>query len=103
MIDKRSQAIDVLHLIELALAMRENFNDVVECCYCATGLTPREHQVLHSMAAEIAPAGVAKLLQLSPKTVSAHKRAAMRKLGFKYNHELYHWLRKGGLGSIRNS
>ncbi|AGP46860.1 response regulator transcription factor [Serratia plymuthica] len=67
------------------------------CPRCAFTLTARERQVLMALSWELTPQQIAKSLQLSIKTVSAHKCTAMEKLGFTRNSELYHWFRRGGL------
>jgi DNA-binding CsgD family transcriptional regulator len=67
------------------------------CEHCTLMLTPREREVLHCIAEGMAPYRVGKTLDIAFRTVSTHKRAAMRKLGFQSNHELYYWLRQGGL------
>lgn len=68
------------------------------CKRCSPSLTWRERQVLRGLESEMSPERLASLLGLSPKTISTHKRNAMRKLGFRRNSELYYWLRQGGLG-----
>ncbi|WP_425326544.1 response regulator transcription factor [Serratia marcescens] len=60
-------------------------------------LTPREHQVLRCMSCGLTASRVAWVLKITEKTVSAHKRSAMRKLGFRRSGELYQWLLRGGL------
>ncbi|MGP2980176.1 response regulator transcription factor [Serratia nevei] len=67
------------------------------CFHCSQALTPREWEVLYTIRRGLVPSQVAGCLNLSVKTVSAHKRAAMRKLGFQRNTELYLWLLRGGL------
>ncbi len=67
------------------------------CKRCAPCLTKQERAVLLGLAWEITPVRLAQLLNLHVKTISTHKRAAMRKLGFQRNSELCHWLRQGGL------
>nr|WP_269815850.1 LuxR C-terminal-related transcriptional regulator [Serratia ureilytica] len=68
-----------------------------DCPRCALTLTYREWQVLSAIRRCMRPYQVAIYLNLSIKTVSAHKCNAMNKLGFHRNSELYHWLRQGGL------
>ncbi|HEJ7990415.1 TPA: response regulator transcription factor [Serratia liquefaciens] len=67
------------------------------CPRCVPTLSVRELQILRALNGELTPKQIAKELRLSIKTVSAHKCAAMEKLGFTRNTELYHWLRQGGL------
>lgn len=64
-------------------------------------LTQRELEVLSVIATGLATGHVGSMLKINTKTVSSHKRAAMLKLGFRRNIELYHWLRLGGLEQIK--
>jgi len=99
-IGRRDAPPAVVRLIELALAQRRDMmltGAQAACTRCALALTPREREVLYCTSWGETPSGVAKMLNISAKTVSAHKVAAMRKLGFQRNSELYHWLRQGGL------
>lgn len=57
------------------------------------GLTPQERKTIRHMQCERSLTQIAHILNLSPKTVSHHKRAVMKKLGFKRNTELYSWMR----------
>lgn len=68
-----------------------------QCSHCSQALTAREWEVLYTIRRGMVPSQIAGYLNLSVKTVSTHKRAAMRKLGFQRNTELYHWLLQGGL------
>ncbi|EPL9180887.1 response regulator transcription factor [Serratia marcescens] len=98
-LDRRDSPAVVVHLVERLLtpnAARSQVNKAW-CERCSFHLTTREQEVLWAISEEMEPFKVAKRLKLSEKTVSSHKRAAMRKLGFRRNSELYHWLRKGGL------
>lgn len=52
------------------------------------------------MACELPQTAIARNLHLSVKTVNNHKQAAMRKLGFKRNVDLYHRPRLGGLKTV---
>ncbi|UBI66919.1 LuxR C-terminal-related transcriptional regulator [Serratia sp. HRI] len=63
-------------------------------------MTRHEQDVMRYLACELPQATIARNLHLSVKTVSNHKQAAMRKLGFKRNAGLYHWLRMGGLKTV---
>jgi len=58
-------------------------------------ITRREREVLQAIAAGLSPTQIARKLQISTKTVSAHKQASMRKLGFQRSRDLYHWLWQG--------
>ncbi|ALL35899.1 response regulator transcription factor [Serratia marcescens] len=62
-------------------------------------LTPREQEVLYQLQQGKTHAGVASLLGIKEKTISSHKRAAMKKLNFKRTNELFHWMLQGGLTS----
>lgn len=69
----------------------------IACPRCELVLTARERQVLAAIHGGESYYQVAKQLGISSRTVSSHKRAAMRKLGFQSNKELCHWLQLGGL------
>ncbi|WP_447883574.1 helix-turn-helix transcriptional regulator [Serratia fonticola] len=60
-------------------------------------ISPRERQVLLCIAAELTPCQIAKKLAISNKTVSGHKKAVMRKLGFIRPNDLYSWLLLNGI------
>ncbi|WP_440515061.1 helix-turn-helix domain-containing protein [Serratia sarumanii] len=64
------------------------------CPCCTQTLTSRERQVLSCIKGAYDINHIARSLSLSPKTVSAHKRNAMLKLGFRRNNELYYWLQQ---------
>jgi DNA-binding CsgD family transcriptional regulator len=72
-------------------------------CCMSLSLTEREVEVMRFMSWEMTPKSLPRYLNISQKTVSTHKRAVMRKLGFKRNTELYHWLRLGGLDQIKRT
>ncbi|CAO95315.1 helix-turn-helix transcriptional regulator [Erwinia tasmaniensis] len=93
---------DLLTLVEKRLGVRETLTlPVTACGSCALlKLTRSEVRVISCMAQEMSPVSLPQYLKISPKTISAHKRSVMRKLGFKRNEELYHWLRSGGLEQI---
>lgn len=67
------------------------------CPRCSPSLTSQERAVLLGIKWELTSGRLAVLLNLHVKTISTHKRNAMRKMGFRRNSELYHWLREGGL------
>jgi len=54
-------------------------------------LSPRESEVVRLYASGHRCGEIAKLLSLSPKTVSAHKANAMKKLGVTTNADLIRW------------
>ncbi|CAI0920705.1 MULTISPECIES: response regulator transcription factor [Serratia] len=60
-------------------------------------LTVREQEVLHHLGQGKTPAGAASCMGIKEKTISSHKRAAMKKLNFKRSNELFHWMLQGGL------
>lgn len=95
-IRRHDSTVVVLHLVE------QIFGGLIPvspppCSHCSQALTPREWEVLYTIRRGLMPSQVAGCLNLSVKTVSAHKRAAMHKLGFQRNAELYQWLLQGGL------
>lgn len=60
-------------------------------------LTKREFEVLHQLRKGKNPSSIARFLAIKEKTVSSHKRSAMRKLNFKRTNELLLWMIEGGL------
>lgn len=60
-------------------------------------LTPREREVLFHLKKGKTPAGAAISMGVKVKTISSHKRAAMKKLNFRRTNELFHWMLQGGL------
>ncbi|MGF6188954.1 response regulator transcription factor [Serratia sp. 2723] len=60
-------------------------------------LTPREQEVLHYLRQGKRHACVASCMGIHEKTISSHKRAAMKKLNFRRTSELFHWMLQGGL------
>lgn len=65
----------------------------IDCLGCEQRLTVREREILLTLGRGLSPTQVARLLFISEKTISSHKRSAMRKLGFRRPHELYQWIR----------
>lgn len=63
-------------------------------------ISAREREVLQYIAAELTPHQIAKKLNISIKTVSAHKGTAMRKLGFTRKNDLYNWLLLSGITEV---
>ncbi|MGL1813899.1 UNVERIFIED_CONTAM: hypothetical protein GPA08_22130 [Serratia marcescens] len=101
-IRRRDTTEDLLHLLEHMFGGRTPISPHL-CSHCSQALTPREWEVLYTIRRGLMPSQVARCLNLSVKTVSAHKRAAMHKLGFQRNTELYLWLLQGGLDIKRES
>lgn len=54
-------------------------------------LTPRESEVVRYYAHGYRCGEIARMMSLSPKTVSAHKANAMRKLGLNTNADIIRW------------
>lgn len=62
------------------------------CISSSSMLSPRQQDVVVCIKRGMALEEIARELNISIKTVSSHKTAIMRKMGFKRNHELYRWL-----------
>ncbi|MFK3925086.1 helix-turn-helix transcriptional regulator [Serratia liquefaciens] len=60
----------------------------------------REYEVIHYLSLGLPNILISRKLNLSEKTISQHKRNAMRKLKFKRNAELHFWLLCGGLKDV---
>lgn len=89
----------LLAIVEKALSERDSSVFPARNCRCCAllKLTKREKEVMTCLTQEMPQKSLPQYLKISAKTVSAHKRTVMQKLGFKRNEELYHWLRCGGL------
>ncbi|OJT44264.1 helix-turn-helix transcriptional regulator [Serratia plymuthica] len=96
-IDRHINVNTLLLEVERVLAQPPITAPVGKCPRCAQVLTLREHQILSALKCGRRGWQIALQLNLSPKTVSTHKRGAMAKLGFTRNTDLYHWLQSGGL------
>ena len=58
-------------------------------CVCQhRGLTLREQEIMRCMTREMGVTQIARMLDISVKTVSNHKMSVMRKMGFRRNAEL---------------
>lgn len=105
-IERRACPLTLLQAVERGLKAsksRERAPPKI-CSQCMTQvLTARERDVMRGMAWGISQTCLPQYLDISPKTISTHKRTVMRKLGFRRNAELYHWLRLGGLKQIERS
>jgi len=105
-IERRARPLMLLQAVEQGLqarGRREQFPQKT-CSYCMSQvLTVRERDVMRGMACGISQTCLPQYLAISPKTISTHKRTVMRKLGFRCNAELFHWLRLGGLKQIERS
>lgn len=101
-ISRRDNSQTVLHQIEKMLALRQTvtLTEPQNCPRCSLTLTFRERQVLLAIGTGMTPNRVARHLKLHVKTISAHKLAAMSKLGFQRNIELYRWMRQNDLIKI---
>ncbi|EMH5178808.1 response regulator transcription factor [Serratia marcescens] len=99
--DSPGSVVGQLDLALAGMAARAYGGEVRRCHWCERQrITRREQDVMRYLACELPQTTIARNLHLSVKTVSNHKQAAMRKLGFKRNVDLYHWLRMGGLKTV---
>lgn len=94
----RYQPIDVVNsMLEEAIAVQRAQPVHTKLDAFTQLLTLREREVLSYLRQGKSHEETANVMSLHVKTVSSHKRSAMRKLNFKRNHELFHWLLQGGL------
>lgn len=77
------------HLLQKTMS-RKIFSEV--CYLCRGSLTRREKEILKWFSEGLSPAEIAKASGLSIKSVSQHKRNAMRKFSLKNTQELVMWL-----------
>ena len=94
----RNQPVDTVNrMLEEAMFVQGSLASSVNLTEVIQQLTLREREVLQYMIKGKSLIETASVMRLKNKTVSTHKRSAMRKLNFKRNQELYHWLLQGGL------
>ncbi|AYM89258.1 DNA-binding response regulator [Serratia sp. 3ACOL1] len=95
----RNQPIDVLKsMLEEAISMQGFLPP--KKMLDTQGFTLRESEVLRYLRQGKSHEETANVMRLHVKTISGYKRSAMRKLNFKRNQELFHWLLQGGLSSL---
>lgn len=91
--------------------LSQQLSDILDTHPCSTSpmptpdtqpLTQQETRVLRYLSIGFHSVLISRYLNISPKTVSYHKRSAMKKLCFSRNIELYHWLARGGLPDVPN-
>lgn len=101
---RRDTTVAIVRLVEkiLVSSRHQRLKATDTCRRCMPHLTPREQAVLWGVSWGLTPASLADMLSLNSKTVSAHKRNAMRKLGLQSNNELCLWFRQGGLNYVKN-
>lgn len=90
----------LLQLIEKKLVLSQPFTGkhlAEEQVFLREPLTLREHEVLCHLKQGKTHASAANCLGIKVKTISSHKRAAMKKLNFRRTNELFHWMLRGGL------
>ena len=90
----------LLQLIEKKLVLSQPFTGnhlAEEQVFLREPLTLREHEVLCHLKQGKTHASAANCLGIKVKTISSHKRAAMKKLNFRRTNELFHWMLQGGL------
>lgn len=101
----RTDSVDtILAKLVQAIQMREQF------CHTPGGgracearrLTLQERRVMRLIGYGMTLGEVARILDIHPKTVSAHKCTVMRKLGLRRKVHLFHWLRQSGLLNVRS-
>lgn len=86
--------VTVLHREAPVAALRTLFRRPfpAERCPALPRLTVREIRILRYLKAGMRANGIARLMAVSPKTLSAHKRRAMEKLGMRSTRLLLLWL-----------
>ncbi|WP_261237480.1 response regulator transcription factor [Serratia marcescens] len=90
----------LLQLIEKKIFLSQSLpgkHPPEEQVFLGEPLTQREHEVLCHLKQGKTHAGAANCLGIKVKTISSHKRAAMKKLNFRRTNELFHWMLQGGL------
>ncbi|MEO9270326.1 helix-turn-helix transcriptional regulator [Serratia ureilytica] len=96
-IDRQIEIDSFLISVEEIISFNFNHGSSTECPRCSHSISYREWQVLCAIQQGLEVDAIALSLKMSQKTVSAHKRNAMNKLGFTRSADLYYWLKIGGL------
>lgn len=90
--------------LKISLALSTNFKSSRFCDEHPKNtilrLTEREIEVISLLFSELSPTAASHLLNVAQKTISSHKRSAMKKLHFTRTYELHQWLLNGGLNEI---
>ncbi|WP_163500294.1 helix-turn-helix domain-containing protein, partial [Escherichia coli] len=85
--------VSALYQVSAELERRSKWPGRPACgmnCVCQhRGLTLREQEIMRCMTREMGVTQIARMLDISVKTVSNHKMSVMRKMGFRRNAELY--------------
>ncbi|MFV8904619.1 response regulator transcription factor [Serratia fonticola] len=87
----------VLNMVEQARSIASHSSSSASHGSVSQTITHREHEVLDFLKQGLNLTQTAYYMNLSVKTVSAHKRSVMRKLKFRRNNELLYWMLQGGL------
>jgi DNA-binding NarL/FixJ family response regulator len=85
---------------EVAAVLVEDYRLAAPEASAFAVLTPREREVLQLLAEGKSPRGIAQALHLSVKTVEAHRRQIMDKLGFASLADLIKYALREGLTSL---
>ncbi|HHQ6601493.1 TPA: response regulator transcription factor [Serratia fonticola] len=94
----RHQPIDlVLNMVEQARSIDPHSSGSAFDGALTQTITHREYEVLGYLKQGRSLTEAANYMNLSVKTVSAHKRSVMKKLNFRRNSELLYWMIQGGL------
>lgn len=63
-------------------------------------LTRRQKQIIHYVSEGVCPSKIADNLQIHEKTVSSHKRSAMKRLQLNKTTDLYYWILRHSMPSM---
>lgn len=95
----------ILNLFGLAMFKYEKYQSILDGGGGALEppvLTHRECEIMQCLRFGMSNEAIGRQLNISAKTVSSHKCAAMRKLNFTNHIELNYWLLNDGLNDINN-
>lgn len=97
-ISRESNIDNVIRQVERSLALQEIPGETDADKH--TALSCREFDIMLHLSFGSSNSAIGRHLNISEKTVSNHKRSAMRKLNLHRDFELNYWLLHGGLYSV---
>jgi len=102
-VDKRIRPSELLLTAKKIINMKEKNKSTryeIGASLQHSALTKSEIEILRYLSVGLTQQKISEILSLSPKTISFHKKNAMRKLDLGSNIELFYWLCSGELDGV---
>lgn len=87
---------EIIAVIKKVVSITPSQSSTCSVCHNQC-LSLREREVLFYLNSGLNQTQIAQHMQLRVKTINSHKSSAMKKLNFKHNLALVHWMLLGGL------